>query len=168
MKHIALVLFALFALPAEAAPAAAADPAPWPGAHWYIWKTDQGCLYYQSAAWSPAESEKFRRTWYFSVTWEGSPCTPGKLINGSGTLVEVQNLAAVSSEKGRGINRYQGTMVNGLWDGDMVHSDAYPRRDPNTYPPTHFTLGCYPGMAGDKDNTCRPPVPLPALLNGPG
>lgn len=156
----------LFLLAASVAPALAQSEAPWPGAHWYLQKTDQGCYYYDATTASPKEEARQRRTWYFSITWEGG-CTPGKLINGLGTMVEVGDLSATTNHAGRSINRRKGTMVNGLWDGDMVHSDAYPGMDPNTYPPIHFTMGCVPGMAGDKTNSCRPPIPPPALIETP-
>ena len=114
------------------------------GMHWYVWKTDQGCLYYFQSA---------RKNWYFSIRWEGSPCTRGQLINGSGTLVQVENLMATTGHPGRATNRWAGTMVNGLWDGMVTQSDEYPGDLPKTYPPREFRMGCLVTATN-----CTPPM----------
>lgn len=136
---------------------AIAQETPWPGATWHLWRTDQGCLYYNPAAWTAAKAATYRKTWYFSIRWEGSPCEPGKLINGAGTLVQVSNLKVTSGSPGKGINRYAGTMVNGLWNGLVVHSDEYPQGS-STYRPFKRTMGC-----SDDLGPCTPPRPTPHL-----
>lgn len=120
--------------------------------HWFVWKTDQGCLYYFQNAWGDAGNADARKNWYFSIRWEGASCTPGKLINGSGTLVEVGNLKATTGHPGRATNRWQGTMINGLWNGMVTQSDVYPGHVPATYPAHEFRMGC-PAAAPN----CSPP-----------
>lgn len=141
--------------PPGAASTATIQESPSPGAHWYLWKTDQGCLYYNPAAWSAAQNAKFRRTWFFSITWEGSSCTPGELINGEGVMVEVQNLLVTTGHPGKGIDRYAGTMVNGLWNGTLTHSDQYGKSS-HSYAPTQMEMGCVA-----EQPSCRPPQPPP-------
>ena len=60
-------------------------PAPWPGATWTVEHTDQNCLYYNGGVFDAKYYAKIRRS--ESIAWQGSPCTPGKLINGAGVLV---------------------------------------------------------------------------------
>jgi hypothetical protein len=121
---------------------ASAEEGPWPGAQWHLRKTDQGCLYYDGAAWDAKKDAQIRKTWFFSIRWEGSPCTAGNLISGAGTLVEVQNLKITTGRPGKGINRYSGTMANGSWDGTMTHSDQYPGQSPHSYSPSQYKMGC--------------------------
>jgi hypothetical protein len=168
MRFLRAILGSAMFLGASLAPAMAAGEVPWPGANWFLWKTDQGCYFYEAGNDTAADEARIRRTWYFSVTWEGSPCSPGKLINGSGTMVYVANLKATTGRPGRAVNCFLGTMVNGLWNGSIVQSDDYPGMEPHTYPPQFPVMGCNPkNRFRDPQDICRPPVPPPALLEGP-
>lgn len=135
-----LCVFGAITLVAPSLPAYAQEQ-PYQGGIWYLWRTDEGCLFYQAAGWTAAQAAEIRRTWFHSLTWEGSPCTPGKLINGTGALVEVQNLKVTAGKAGRGINRRAGTMVNGVWNGLVTLSDEYPDGS-KTYPPQYHAMGC--------------------------
>jgi hypothetical protein len=146
---------------ANAAPANAQEQ-PWPGGTWHIWKTDQGCLYYKPDSADAAYMSRYRKS-HFSIRWEGSPCTPGKLITGNGAIVEVSNLQFTTGHPGKATNRWACPMVNGLCNGMLVHSDIYPESSA-TYPGWEQRMGCNasgPGAAG-----CVPPRPPAEIVQG--
>jgi hypothetical protein len=122
--------------------------------------TDEGCLvYYYGFGSTVAEVRPYTQH-FIQYRWEGS-CTPGKLINGTGAIVEVEDLMFSSGTPGEATNRWQCTMVDGLCEGTVVHSDIYPR-GPSTYPAYRMSRGCEVREAARS--ACNPAPPPPSKL----
>lgn len=141
---------------------------PGPNATWVIWQTDQGCLYYKSGA--PAGLAATAESDVISITWEGSPCVPDKLISGTGMIVEVRDALPSTGLPGRATNRWACRMVNGLCDGTMAYSEDYlpAREGPTAFPPYELAMGC-PATPPpwSRRGDCVPPVPPPEFVAGP-
>jgi len=133
---------------------------------WWILETDEGCLYmaYLNEA-TLQQAQKFFRD-RISVKWEGT-CTPGKLINGSGTLVQITDLIYTTSppRAGRATNWYNCPMVNGVWNGTCSHRDSYPQGSAD-YGSYEMRNGCGVRVGDSMCNASPAPPPPPELVEG--
>jgi hypothetical protein len=98
---------------------------------------------------------------YVSVKWQGA-CTPGKLINGHGVLVQVTDLRQTTNQPGQGTDWYECDMVNGVQHGTCSHRDSYPENS-SDYGSYEMTNGCFV-----RDTVCNasPAPPPPPELTG--
>lgn len=141
---------------------AVAQEQPWKDGFWAIWKTDEGCLYYKGWSGTLSQSDQKAREW--SKSWQGPVCAPGKLINGTGTVVETRK---PSSTKGRepDVNRTTCSMVNGLCNGTVTSNWA---NADGTNPGSvsgEARMGCF---AGPAFADCRSPTPPVGMVDASG
>lgn len=115
--------------------------------------TEQGCLYYEPTTYDAAfDAQSFASLTH--LRWEGSPCTRGALINGSGRLIYF----VVEHGIQRGYGYMEGAMVEGLWEGSQARGGgmdlANMRRDSRVL---QYQSGCEVG------STYCPPTPPPSI-----
>jgi hypothetical protein len=127
---------------------------------WRIVSTDEGCLFFDYGYFKTfAEARSFQLKMNRSIRWEGR-CTPGKLINGPGTLLAVGNRMFMEGKPGLSYDWWTGTMVNGQWEGMLGQRDDYGERGKHVYPPYHTSGGCSDkARAGSYCNPSPPPPP---------
>lgn len=137
---------------------------------WHLWRTQEGCYFFvalggdlggKGLAWS----KKYWAQYMGQNRWRGQ-CTPGKLINGTGTLERKSfpGSAGIPTEFVHDHNT--GTMINGLWHGNVTRSldDVGPSGFYNYY--HSYRMGCFIPKPGQSPSTCQPPRIAPELVAG--
>jgi hypothetical protein len=139
---------------------------------WLLLRTQQGCYFFQSYGGVDYETKGLagmKKYWATPIMgqfrWKGQ-CTPGKLINGTGTLERKSFPGSVGIPTEFVQDDNTGTMINGLWHGNVTRTLDDVGSGPYNY---YFVyrMGCVVPKPGQQDR-CLSPRIAPELVTDPG
>lgn len=127
---------------------------------WLLWRTQEGCYFFRALGSFDFETKGLaaaKKYWIDPYStgqfrWKGQ-CTPGKLINGSGTL---ENKRKAQFVKGFDYAQDSGTMIQGLWDG-YVNQTQIPQQGSRSEYRYVMRMGCSISADGTSQFGCQPP-----------
>lgn len=139
-----------------------------PGERWYLWRTQEGCYFFMRLPSSDHDAKGLafhKKKWTLDVSqyrWQGQ-CTPGKLINGTGSLQEHKRFIEGTEVANVIKTSTKGAMVNGLWNGVTHYTQLNSPEWPGLF--HEYRMGCNITVAFDA-NCQSPRIPRELTVAG--